>query len=84
MTNQVNTDIQVKTPVKRKKIASLGKEIMDGNIAMQPTELNHREACTYCRYKEICGFDTRLPGYKKKECGNMEPETIWSEIRESV
>ncbi|MBR5597336.1 MAG: helicase-exonuclease AddAB subunit AddB [Lachnospiraceae bacterium] len=66
------------------KVASLGNEILEGNIAIHPVSNSSKEACTYCNYKEVCGFDTRLVGYTKKECQNMDESQLWQEIRTVV
>lgn len=48
-------------------IQSLGTRMMAGEIAVNPYELKSRNACTYCSYRSICGFDERLRGcgYRK-------------------
>ena len=47
------------------KIRSIGREILDGKIAANPYEKGNEEACTYCAYKKVCGFDGSIPGYEK-------------------
>ena len=64
-----------------KKVVDLGNEIADGNIAIAPTTYKSREACTFCKFKEICAFDPGLPGFKKHECKSMNQEESWSLIR---
>ena len=44
------------------KIRSIGREILDGKIAANPYEKGNEEACTYCAYKKVCGFDGSIPG----------------------
>ncbi len=67
-----------------KKIAALGNEIADGNIAISPTTFKNKESCTYCAYKEICAFEPGLPGFQKRECKSMDTEESWSLIREAL
>ena len=67
-----------------KKIAELGNEIVDGNIAISPTTYKNRESCTFCKFKDICVFDPALPGFKKRECKSMDQEESWSLIRDVV
>ncbi|MBF7096020.1 PD-(D/E)XK nuclease family protein [Alkalibacter mobilis] len=47
----------------------MGKEIVNGNIAIEPVKNGSREACLYCEYKTICQFDKKFGGnnfrYKK-------------------
>lgn len=63
------------------KVASIGNEIMEGNIAIHPSSSGNKEACTYCNYKEVCGFDLSLSGFSKKECLEMDVEEVWKNIR---
>lgn len=67
-----------------KKIEMLGKEIMDGNISMNPKTFKKKEACTFCQFQGICDFDSRLKGFEKRELEDMEPEKLWKEIRTFV
>ncbi|RKM63268.1 helicase-exonuclease AddAB subunit AddB [Butyrivibrio sp. XB500-5] len=50
-----------------KKIREFGKNILNGDIKVNPYEMNNRDACKYCSYKGICGFDDKIPGYSKRE-----------------
>ena len=45
-----------------RKIASIGREILEGKISLAPYELGNERACTYCVYKKVCGFDPAIPG----------------------
>lgn len=65
----------------RRKIENLGQEIADGNIDMNPKVYKDRDACTFCQYKNVCSFDSRLKGHEKEELKDLEPEEIWGEIR---
>ena len=47
---------------------SMGNEIIAGNISKNPIETDgQNNGCSYCAYKEVCGFDTRLEGYEMRE-----------------
>lgn len=46
------------------KLRNLGNDIITGKITKNPcTDGDRYEACTYCNYKEVCGFDRKLDGY---------------------
>lgn len=51
------------------KILELGTQIMKGEIAVNPYELNGKTPCGYCPYRSVCGFDPRIDGfvYRKLE-----------------
>ena len=67
-----------------KKIAELGNEIVNGNIAISPATYKNRESCTFCKFKDICAFDPGVPGFHKRECKSMDSEESWSLIRDRV
>ena len=47
-----------------KTLCSIAENILDGNTAASPARLDaKRTACDYCEFKNVCGFDTRIPGY---------------------
>ena len=48
---------------------------------MNPKVYKDREACTFCQYKNVCDFDSRLQGHEKEKLKDLEPEEIWKEIR---
>lgn len=64
-----------------KKVEELGREIKDGNIDLNPSVFKDRDSCTFCQYKEVCSFDPKLEGFKKRELEDLEAEEIWKEIR---
>ena len=47
------------------KIRQIGREILDGKIAANPYEKGNEEACTYCAYKKVCGFDGSIPDMRR-------------------
>jgi ATP-dependent helicase/nuclease subunit B len=50
-----------------KKVREFGRNILNGDISVNPYEDGKMNACTYCDYKHICGFDERIRGYKKRK-----------------
>ncbi len=68
----------------QKKIEDLGREISQGNIAVSPVSFGKKESCTFCRYKDICEFDSRIPGYEKQKLEELETEELWKKIREAT
>ncbi|MCM1038457.1 MAG: helicase-exonuclease AddAB subunit AddB [Ruminococcus sp.] len=59
-------DMELVSDYVNQKIKELGSGILQGNIAVNPCELSGNDACTYCAYKSVCGYDTELPGYEKR------------------
>ncbi|MCL2255150.1 MAG: PD-(D/E)XK nuclease family protein, partial [Lachnospiraceae bacterium] len=60
-------DFAVLTDYVNQKITAMGKQIKSGDIDMAPYENKDGNACTYCDFKQVCGFDIRLPGYRTKK-----------------
>lgn len=58
------------------KIRDIGREILDGKIAANPYEKGNEEACTYCAYKKVCGFDGSIPGYEKRQLEDLDKQTL--------
>ncbi len=45
-----------------KKIKDLCKELLNGEIPLRPMKVKTKSACTYCKFKGICRFDTVFEG----------------------
>lgn len=66
------------------KIRELSKEILAGSIARNPYEYKEQSACSYCPYKEVCGFDERLPGCEKRSIGTPKEEWLLEQMKEGM
>lgn len=66
------------------KIRSIGREILDGKIAANPYEKGNEEACTYCAYKKVCGFDGSIPGYEKRQLEALDKQALMQRMQETV
>jgi ATP-dependent helicase/nuclease subunit B len=58
------------------KIAEMGRGIKEGDIAVSPYEYKSDNGCKYCEFKRVCGFDTRLSGYKVRTVPSMKNEEV--------
>ena len=65
-----------------KKVRQLGKEILDGNIEVNPYKSGQESACTYCTYKGVCGFEKNTPGYGYRSLQDLDKEEVMERIRE--
>lgn len=66
------------------KIRQIGREILDGKIAANPYEKGNEEACTYCAYKKVCGFDGSIPGYEKRQLEDLHKQTLMQRMQETT
>ena len=63
-------------------VRSLGQEIMEGRIAVDPYVKGQISACSWCAYKSICGFDQKRRGYRYRNLSSMSKEEVWKRIME--
>lgn len=66
------------------KIRSIGREILDGKLAANPYEKGNEEACTYCAYKKVCGFDGSIPGYEKRQLEDLDKQALMQRMQKTV
>lgn len=71
------------------KIHQFGKEILEGNISINPCQRDGWDACTYCSFQGVCGYDGKIPGFGKRVPGDgMEPfdseEEILNKMKEEL
>ena len=55
-------------------IKTMRKEIEAGNTAISPKIVDGTDSCTYCPFSSVCGFDHKIPGFKKKSCDKLSDE----------
>ena len=77
-------ELQVVSAYVDKKIRQIGREILDGKIAANPYEKGNEEACTYCAYKKVCGFDGSIPGYEKRQLEDLDQQTLMQRMQETT
>ncbi|MDE6960346.1 MAG: helicase-exonuclease AddAB subunit AddB [Lachnospiraceae bacterium] len=65
-----------------KKLMEYGERILKGDIRMQPYELGEEDACEYCRYHSVCGFDRKVEGCEKRRLRPMDKAEIWERLKE--
>ena len=64
----------------RQKICDIRESILDGNAAVEPYELGKKNACTYCAYSTVCGFDRKIPGYEFHRLPSFSESDLWKKI----
>lgn len=63
------------------KLKELGRNILDGEIGMHPYSRKDKEACTYCPYGRVCGFDRKLPGCEMRLIPEEERDAVLEKMR---
>lgn len=66
------------------KIKELGVSILDGDIGLNPYEQRDANACTYCDYKSVCGFDKKLGAKLVRHLEELNQESAMECIRRSL
>ena len=65
----------------RKRYADTRSEILEGAAAVTPFRRDDRNnACAYCGYRAICGFDKKLPGYAYRSPLKIKDEQAWKMV----
>lgn len=67
------------------KLRNLGNDIITGKITKNPcTDGDRYEACTYCNYREVCGFERKLEGYEMKLIRKETDEVLIGKMKQEM
>lgn len=66
------------------KIRQAGRQILDGEITINPYSRANQTACDYCAYKKVCGFDKKVDGFALRELENLKDDEALLRIRKEV
>ena len=66
------------------KAREIGQEILGGNVEVNPFAYQKESACDYCPYRNVCGFDEKIPGYSYRRLGTCKPEEIWEKMKAAL
>lgn len=65
-------------------IKNMGGRILKGEITANPYQQGDKTGCTYCGFRHVCGFDTRLPGCHYRKLEKLDKEEVMNRMRESL
>ena len=64
-------------------VQRLGRQIVEGEVKVNPYQLKDKEACTYCPYRSVCGYDGRIPGYEHRKLDDIgDADEIMQKMKE--
>lgn len=66
-----------------KKIKEAHRMILGGDTKAIPYRRGQETACDYCKYRHVCGFDTKVPGYRYRDIEKMSKEEALKAMQES-
>lgn len=68
----------------KNKISEIRSHILSGDAEVSPYEMGKKNACTYCTYQGVCGFDKKIPGYEYRRLRQFADEEIWKSMEMEV
>ena len=68
----------------KRMIRTMRMEIEAGKADISPKTVDGTDSCTYCPFLSVCGFDHRIPGFKKKSCAAFSDEEAISKMLEEL
>ncbi len=57
-----------------KKTSQTHEQILEGRMEAAPYRRGQESGCDFCKYRHICGFDTKVPGYHYRDIKKMSKE----------
>ncbi|MDE6386471.1 MAG: PD-(D/E)XK nuclease family protein [Lachnospiraceae bacterium] len=77
-------DMQLVSDYVNRKIRQIGSGILEGTISVNPYEQGTNQACTYCAYRNVCGYDSRIEGYGMRRLPKMSADDALAKMREEL
>ncbi|XEC96807.1 helicase-exonuclease AddAB subunit AddB [Paenibacillus tarimensis] len=68
----------------RGSIATIGKRITGGEIAIAPYKMGNKTPCVHCAYKPVCQFDPLFEGNEYVKLGKRSKEEIWEALQRNA
>ena len=65
-----------------RKLTEFGRNILSGSISLNPYERGKENACAYCPYGKVCGFDRLMPGCKMRMLEELSDDEIMERMKE--
>jgi ATP-dependent helicase/nuclease subunit B len=65
-------------------LVATGKQILQGDVAVSPYELDAKQACTFCNYHSFCQFDRLLSDHEYRKLAKLDNETMMQNLLAGV
>lgn len=66
------------------KSRSIRKDIQKGSAGIEPYRQGTKSGCDFCRYRHVCGFDVRLPGYRYRDIAPLSGSEAVERMRREI
>ena len=63
------------------KVEEIRQKILSGDVKVNPYRRGTETSCDYCSYRQICGFDTKMEGYRYREIDAMSVDKVIQTIK---
>lgn len=63
------------------KVEEIRQKILSGDVKVNPYRRGTETSCDYCSYRQICGFDTKMEGYRYREIDGMSVDKVIQAIK---
>ena len=63
------------------KTKELGRRILQGETAAHPVLYGNEDACAWCAFHAVCGFDEKIPGYTHLRCLKKDADELRKDMR---
>ena len=63
------------------KVEEIRQKILSGDVKVNPYRRGTETSCDYCSYRQICGFDTKMEGYRYREIEAMSVDKVIQAIK---
>ena len=64
----------------QKRRTDLQEAMYRGKAEALPYEMGTQNGCTYCPYRDICGFDEQIEGYEYRKLEKLPKEIVMEKI----
>ena len=62
-------------------VEEIRQKILSGDVKVNPYREGTETSCDYCSYRQICGFDTKMEGYRYREIDAMSVDKVIQAIK---
>ncbi len=66
------------------KSRSIRRDIQKGSAGIEPYRQGTKSGCDFCRYRHVCGFDVRLPGYRYRDIAPLSGSEAVERMRREI
>lgn len=68
----------------QEKSRELGRRILSGETEARPVLYGTEDACEWCPFRAVCGFDERIPGCTRRRFKKLQEDDIYKKMKEEL